>query len=1290
MAKISKKTTENNELKKETNAFVNLENEKKSSPSSSKRKIRNITLKKDHVTSNTNTEMPKEKDIKQHITTPISEIPAKEVKLNISRKTQKNETNIENNTKIEKNIENNIEIEKNEKTSVKKVAPKKSKSKRTLHLNIKTDEKEAIEFAPSIPHVVDTSINQNSPFFSEPSVFEKLNITISSFDDEDDDIEIDEKTDENTDIQEIETIEESTSEDITDTDSENIESTEDVTDSEDVQPTDDVTEQIENDVENTDVQDIEAVEESISEDITDSENIESTEEVTDSKDVQPTNDVTEQIENDVENTDVQNIEAVEESISEDITDSENIESTEEVTDSEDVQPTDDVTEQIENDVENTDVQNIEAVEESIPEDITDSEDVQSVDDITDSITLDELLESDVEIDLEDLDTTTDNNDVVLQENTIIDTPKNSNTTSNLEIEKEIAENIKNEFVESAGKISDEPSHPSSILKNTVKKVSSALFNTSSIFKSFTFEDVNFFNNGIKNIEPIENINNTISNSQSPEIINLISENSSSKIIDNTSTPTIETSAEPIMTKIADLNTTSIDIKNTIDFSNDLNSESNINYNAIITPQENNNISIDEDLIDELITNSDFIDDEFDENDFDSYDEYSDMNQSDDLESELLDNDIIDDSEIEEYDNDENYDDSTDELLENEITNEYLESFKNKSEYDDDNFSIESYFGIDNLSDDEDDDSDTEFSEEDDTLEEDIDADIPETHLSPTEFENEFFKANDSRESNLDNNNTQQQTPEMVATFSKLIENFTETISTLSNRIADLETKKSEEPSQEQPILEKVDEENVEIISDDNSKQDNENTSDTTLETNVENSIIDDISLEDISDDELINELDIEPEDIENSLISEEDLESDISDDTQENNTNTDTNNLETEKSIEDILTDSLLNENLDQDLSNELLSEIISEQDIENSNIDAESSSDEINDGDLEESLLEDILLENIYQEDLKNAESQEKTTTISELTTSEKEPASDFLTIIDSLSKTISDLENSPDIKSNLIDNDNSGKSINILINKDDIFSISILNETYEIVTDFDGISVLSENIHISTPKNNFFVEIGEKYIEIHKKPDEFLVKTNFEDIEFVNSINNVAFGKKDNIIELNIKEAFKLSSVNNKVELSMLNTSIANISNTDTSNVDENSICDNRTLLISEETQKVYLPYTIEEIMKKLNNSDEYQTAKEVIENEYTLPLSTFKTPILSRFKEAYRIMRVKEKSSMYAAIDLGLELMFNSNLNPAVIRACKDLKELNIYLDCLYENELDKFDCFKIVYKVLPKIQ
>ncbi len=138
------------------------------------------------------------------------------------------------------------------------------------------------------------------------------------------------------------------------------------------------------------------------------------------------------------------------------------------------------------------------------------------------------------------------------------------------------------------------------------------------------------------------------------------------------------------------------------------------------------------------------------------------------------------------------------------------------------------------------------------------------------------------------------------------------------------------------------------------------------------------------------------------------------------------------------------------------------------------------------------------------------------------------------------------------------------------------------------------------------------------------------------------------------------------------------------------DTSICDNKTLVINEEMQKVYLPYTIEEVTKKLNTNSNYQSIEDVIEQEYVLPISTFKTPTVSRFKETYKLMREREKSSIHTALNLGFELMFNSNLNPAIIRASKNLKELSSYLNCLCENEPEKFDCFKIIYKVLPRIQ
>ena len=41
------------------------------------------------------------------------------------------------------------------------------------------------------------------------------------------------------------------------------------------------------------------------------------------------------------------------------------------------------------------------------------------------------------------------------------------------------------------------------------------------------------------------------------------------------------------------------------------------------------------------------------------------------------------------------------------------------------------------------------------------------------------------------------------------------------------------------------------------------------------------------------------------------------------------------------------------------------------------------------------------------------------------------------------------------------------------------------------------------------------------------------------------------------------------------------------------------------------------------------------------------------------------------------------------PAIITACKSLNELDIYLDCLQENELSDFDCFEIKFELAPKV-
>ena len=133
-----------------------------------------------------------------------------------------------------------------------------------------------------------------------------------------------------------------------------------------------------------------------------------------------------------------------------------------------------------------------------------------------------------------------------------------------------------------------------------------------------------------------------------------------------------------------------------------------------------------------------------------------------------------------------------------------------------------------------------------------------------------------------------------------------------------------------------------------------------------------------------------------------------------------------------------------------------------------------------------------------------------------------------------------------------------------------------------------------------------------------------------------------------------------------------------------------DNNVLLISEKEQKAFLPYKyldLEEIY--LNSDGKFDSVTDVIKQLYEIPLSKYTNSSFSRFREAFNLVRYKQKGSIIEALDLGIELMFNFSLNPIIISACKNIDELDIYLDCLEQNELDKFDCFEIKFEMVPDI-
>lgn len=128
--------------------------------------------------------------------------------------------------------------------------------------------------------------------------------------------------------------------------------------------------------------------------------------------------------------------------------------------------------------------------------------------------------------------------------------------------------------------------------------------------------------------------------------------------------------------------------------------------------------------------------------------------------------------------------------------------------------------------------------------------------------------------------------------------------------------------------------------------------------------------------------------------------------------------------------------------------------------------------------------------------------------------------------------------------------------------------------------------------------------------------------------------------------------------------------------------------TLIISEIHQNVILPYYVSDL-EEISSYNNNMAFDEIIKQKYTLPISMFKSLAFSRFREAFKLARNKEKKSLKFSFDLGLELLFNYNLHPAIIAACRNLDELDIYLDCLDSGETDKFQCFNIKFEVPPVV-
>lgn len=246
---------------------------------------------------------------------------------------------------------------------------------------------------------------------------------------------------------------------------------------------------------------------------------------------------------------------------------------------------------------------------------------------------------------------------------------------------------------------------------------------------------------------------------------------------------------------------------------------------------------------------------------------------------------------------------------------------------------------------------------------------------------------------------------------------------------------------------------------------------------------------------------------------------------------------------------------------------------------------------------------------------------------------------------------------------------------------TISLLKKSFE---NINGIQILASKLYEDLNKTislydkdieNNKEEIKANLIEYNKKEDELFHKIlEFENIN--TSVLNSAIQLSFRVLDKKIKKKTLLTNT---------------VSENDTKKVDiELEPYDCNVLTISEKHQKAYLPFFYSEVQAIFQNSNnKYQTLQDVVDDLYIVPLSRFKNSTIARFKESFHLVREKEKGSITKALDLGLELMFKSELNPIIITACRNLDELDIYLDCLEENELYDFTCFEIKFEVMPQL-
>ena len=274
---------------------------------------------------------------------------------------------------------------------------------------------------------------------------------------------------------------------------------------------------------------------------------------------------------------------------------------------------------------------------------------------------------------------------------------------------------------------------------------------------------------------------------------------------------------------------------------------------------------------------------------------------------------------------------------------------------------------------------------------------------------------------------------------------------------------------------------------------------------------------------------------------------------------------------------------------------------------------------------------------------------------------------------------------------------SSNDLNKKENLIIDSIVKKIMQIT---DSIPTITDFYTTTTIENSDLPEKEKIDLNISKKPDVENTTTNVYDNlkeeskeitnveENISLEDNLTIEEEPSLIETSVEEEVieenneEVTPVSDEVE-EIVEEVIEEEINEETEFSQEQ--LEEKTLVICKEDDIAILPYSFTDLEEFFSdNPEKYSSIQDIIEQEYTVSLKDYENTSFARYKEAYKLAKDKSNLSLPQSVTYAKKLLLENDVLPIVIASCKNIDELDNYLDCLDSNKLEDFKYFKIIEK------